>query len=247
MGKGIRLDIAIVERKLCGSRTEAQELIKNGVVFVDGDCVTKVTKQITEAQIIDVRGKRQFVSRGGEKLSGLLQDIYVTEDVIKKNIEGKVALDVGSSTGGFTDCLLKYGATHIDAVDVGTFQLHESLRKDPRITLYENQDIRTFIPKQAYDIIVVDVSFISILDIFEVLISFGTSARTAYYILIKPQFEVGKGNTKKGIVKDVTLVDKVLMNIQIKAKEYGLQQIQVHPSRIQGSDGNQEYFLYAVQ
>lgn len=245
MGKGVRLDNAIIERKLCSSRTEAQELIKKGVVFVDSVCVTKVTKQVTDSNIIDVRGKRTFVSRGGEKLLGVLQDIYISEESIKTHLHNTLVVDVGSSTGGFTDCLLQYGCKHVDAIDVGTSQMHESLRNNSQISLYENQDIRTFTTKNLYDIVVVDVSFISVLDILDSLFELGTVNKTEYYILIKPQFEVGKGNTKKGIVKDNELVSTVLEIIQSKVIGLGLKDSKIFPSHIQGGDGNQEYFLYA--
>ena len=245
MGKGIRLDIATVERGLCGSRTEAQELIKKGVVFVDGVCVTKPVKQVTDVTVIDVRGKREFVSRGGEKMLGLLKDLYQNDTEIKKNIHNTVVLDVGSSTGGFSDCLLQQGSIRIDAVDVGTSQLHISLRDDTRMTVYENQDIRTFVSQNMYDIIVVDVSFISIVDIIESLIRLGTKNKTQYVVLIKPQFEVGKGNTKKGIVKDEILVEGILKKIKDKVMLYGLHDIHIFKSCIQGGDGNQEYFLCA--
>jgi 23S rRNA (cytidine1920-2'-O)/16S rRNA (cytidine1409-2'-O)-methyltransferase len=244
MGKGIRLDLAIVERKLCESRTEAQELIKKGVVFVDGICAIKATKQVTEANIIDVRGKREFVSRGGDKLTGILEDVHHSQEKIEHAVRGMYALDVGSSTGGFTDCLLKCGAKHVDAVDVGTSQLHPSLRNDTRVSVHENQDIRTFNPTHVYDIIVTDVSFIPLSDILETLVALGTEGRTKYYLLVKPQFEVGKGNTKKGIVKDETLIQKVLAISKDKAITLGLKNTHIFPCHIQGGDGNQEYFLY---
>lgn len=248
----MRLDQELVHRKLVGSRTEAQELISSGSVFVNEVICTKQTRQTTEEDIINVTTRRQFVSRGGEKLQGILKDIYGDDNLIKSNCNNKIALDIGSSTGGFTDCLLLYGVTHIDAVDVGTLQLHEKLRKDERVTLYENTDIRNFKPsrqdlhiQKGYDIIVADLSFIPLTHVMDDIVRL-SSGWTECFLLIKPQFEVGKGNTKKGIVKDESLVQEVLENYIKIAKEKGMSRIEIYSSKIEGGDGNQEYFLYGI-
>jgi 23S rRNA (cytidine1920-2'-O)/16S rRNA (cytidine1409-2'-O)-methyltransferase len=241
----MRLDQALVERKLCDSRTEAQELIDSGYVYVNGAQVTKRIKQVEVADSLEVTNRRRFVSRGGEKLLGVLEDLYQTEEAIHKALNRKFALDVGSSTGGFTDCLLLHGVSHVDAVDVGSKQLHESLRNDSRITLFENKDIRNFSPSTSYDIVVADLSFISLSSVFDTIISFGTTG-TLFILLIKPQFEVGKGNTKKGIVKDKKLVDDILEYYKKIAIISGFKKVDIFPSHIQGGDGNQEYFLYGV-
>jgi 23S rRNA (cytidine1920-2'-O)/16S rRNA (cytidine1409-2'-O)-methyltransferase len=126
----MRLDLALVVRGLVSTRTEAQELIAKELVKVNGAQTKKKTKDVGDDDELEVLGRRDFVSRGGDKLRGIFQDIYGEEDSIKQHIEGKSALDVGSSTGGFTDCLLTYGIAHVDAVDVGTDQFHEKLKRD---------------------------------------------------------------------------------------------------------------------
>ncbi len=239
----MRLDQALVSRKLCESRTEAQELIDSRFVIVNGEVLQKKTRQVTDIDIIQVTGRRRFVSRGGEKIYGVLVDVYENEDVARIFCEAKTALDIGSSTGGFTDCLLQHGVTHVDAVDVGTAQLHPKIAQDTRVSIYENTDIRNFLPSTTYQIIVGDLSFISLDIVFEKILSFGTE-NTVYLLLIKPQFEVGKGNTKKGIVKDMSLVENILTSYKNLAIELGLQDVRIYPSRIAGGGGNQEYFLY---
>jgi 23S rRNA (cytidine1920-2'-O)/16S rRNA (cytidine1409-2'-O)-methyltransferase len=241
----MRLDQALVERKLCESRTEAQELIQKGYVYVNGAQVLKRIRQVEIDDDLEVTRRRQFVSRGGEKLLGIFKDIYQTEEQVNEALKDKVALDIGSSTGGFTDCLLRYGVSHVDAVDVGTKQLHDSLRGDSRVSLFENKDIRNFIPKIKYDIVVSDLSFIALSSVLDSIIAFGVES-TQFFLLIKPQFEVGKGNTKKGIVKDEKLVEDILEYYKNIATISGLDNIKIFPSHIQGGDGNQEYFLYGV-
>lgn len=239
----MRLDQELVKRGLSESRTEAQELIEMEKVLINGKLTTKQTKQVSDKDELLVLGRRAFVSRGGNKLHGIFQDIYGEEDAIRRNVEGKFALDVGSSTGGFTDCLLLYGIAHVDAVDVGKEQLHEKLRGFERVSLHESTDIRKFVTDKRYDIVVADLSFISLESVFDILLNFGKEG-TEYFLLIKPQFEVGKGNTKKGIVKDMALVGELLKKYEILAKLHGLNSVQLYPCHLQGGDGNQEYFLY---
>lgn len=240
----MRLDQALVARDLCESRNEAQGIIENGNVLVNGTVVTKQTKPVADTDSIEVTARRKYVSRGGEKLEGVLLDTFFTDDKVKEFCFGKVCLDAGSSTGGFTDCLLSYGAAHIDAVDVGTLQLHEKLRKDERVSLYENTDIRDFKEDKKYDIIVADLSFIPLQHVFQDLLRFGKEG-SYYFLLIKPQFEAGKGNTKKGIVKDKEIIEKILSEYLSLSIEFGMKDVKVIPCRIQGGEGNQEYFLYA--
>ncbi len=249
----MRLDQTLVVRGLCESRTEAQEIIESGNVLVNGSVSTKQTKQVEEKDVIEVTARRKYVSRGGEKLEGVLKDVVssgqwaVSSDSdaekIRALVQGKYALDIGSSTGGFTDCLLSYGVAHVDAADVGTMQLHEKLRNHSHITLYENTDIREFKSTTNYGIIVADLSFIPLHNVFEQIIRLG-SAGTNYFLLIKPQFEVGRGNTKKGIVKDKEIIQKVLSEYESLGEKFGLKAVQIVPCRIQGGDGNQEFFLY---
>ncbi len=253
----MRLDQALVTRGLVASRTEAQELIERGLVLVDGAVVTKQTKQVTEEESIEVLAGRKFVSRGGEKLAGVFFQFFEeakkgtseqfsnketnTEALVREFLHKKVAIDVGSSTGGFTDFLLQHDIQHVDAVDVGTSQLHDKVRHDERVSVYENTDIRDFDSQGAYDVIVADLSFISLESVFEKIVSFGKPG-AIFLLLIKPQFEVGKGNTKKGIVKDQSLIDALLEKYQHTAEEV-LGTVHITPCVLKGGDGNQEYFL----
>lgn len=238
----MRLDLELVQRKLSDSRTEAQELIEQGAVFVNGEITKKKTRQVTEQDEITVTARRRFVSRGGEKLEGVLLDMFGDEDGIRRFCEAKSALDVGSSTGGFTDCLLSYGVAHIDAVDVGTEQLHVSLREDARISLFEQTDIRDFIPRGLYDIIVCDLSFIPLGYVLPKISELGNRG-ALYLLLMKPQFEVGKGGTKKGIVKDQEAVNELLTKYEVLLQDAGAKELQIYLCKIQGGDGNQEYFI----
>ena len=237
----MRLDQELVRRKLCESRQEARECISSGDVVVNGLVIKKQSKDLGEETALEVLKKRKFVSRGGDKLEGALKYIY--HDLQKDFFREKIALDVGSSTGGFTDCLLQYGVKSVAAVDVGTSQLHASLRNKPEVTLFETTDIRNFSSTTKFNIIVVDVSFIALEKIIDTIISFGVD-EAEYFLLVKPQFEVGFGNTKKGIVKEATLVDLVLKKYKLLLAEKNYKVITVIPSIIQGKNGNQEYFLY---
>lgn len=239
----MRLDQELVKRGLCESRTEAQEIIESGAVFLNGIVCTKQTRQVNDTDEISVTSRRKFVSRGGEKLEGVLLDVFSNESGVRSFCEAKTALDIGASTGGFTDCLLSYGVIHVDTVDVGTSQLHAKVKENTRVSSFENTDIRLFKTDNKYDIIVVDLSFIPLSHVFNDLIKFGKKD-THYFLLIKPQFEVGKGNTKKGIVKDQELVKEVLNIYKKLAEDNNLKDINIFKCSIVGGDGNQEYFLY---
>ena len=169
--------------------------------------------------------------------------VYKNKETIRKKLLCKTAIDVGSSTGGFTDCLLSYGIREVTAVDVGTAQLHTKLRNSSQVILFENTDIRNFKTTKLFNVIVVDLSFISLTTVVDTILSLGKS-NSEYFILIKPQFEVGFGNTKKGIVKDIKLVEAVISNYKSLLTEKQLQEVKIFPCTITGGDGNQEYFLY---
>lgn len=240
----MRLDQLLLKNGLCESRTEAQDIILSGFVTVDGIIITKQSKKMTGNESVTISQRRNFVSRGGSKLEGALYHVFVQKDEILAFMEGKAALDVGSSTGGFTDCLLQYGVSHITSVDVGTLQLHTSIRNNPRVSLFENCDIRDFKCDKKFDVIVADLSFIQLEKILRILKSLG-AAQCHYFLLLKPQFEVGKGNTKKGIVKDASIVQEVITRYQSMCENELLSHIEIFPCSIQGGDGNQEYFIYA--
>jgi 23S rRNA (cytidine1920-2'-O)/16S rRNA (cytidine1409-2'-O)-methyltransferase len=240
----LRLDQALVLQGLCNTRSEAQELIEKGLVEVNGIVSTKKIKKITSADILTLTGKRKYVSRGGEKLEGALYEIFKLEEGIRRALSRAVCLDIGSSTGGFTDCLLQHGVAHVDAVDVGTDQLHPSLKSNLQVSSYEKTDIRFFVHPKKYDVIVADLSFISALVIMDTLQHYAKKG-THIFLLIKPQFEVGKGNTKKGIVKDEQLAKEAVITVLNQVKELGVEELVTFPCVIKGGDGNQEYFLYA--
>ncbi len=264
--KSIRLDQALFDRKMSSSRTEGEELILGGKVLLNGQICLKKHKKVNDLDVINVISNRKYVSRGGEKLEGAFIDVFGLG--YKKQIENKTALDIGSSTGGFTDFLIQNNIKHVDCVDVGTKQLHASLLNKSNISLYENTDIRNFIPTSVipshasvsnvptsvipaqagiqakhYDFIVADLSFISLNDVIDKIISFGTKDLTYYFLLIKPQFEVGRGNTKKGIVKDEGLVKEVLIGYRNIFEGKGFLNIEILTCKVKGGDGNQEYFL----
>ncbi len=238
----MRIDQELVMRGLCESRQEAQECVEQGFVFLDGQIVTKKTRQVDKTSNITITQTRKFVSRGGDKLEGAL--IHVYPGISSNTFKDKIALDVGSSTGGFTDCLLSHGVSHVTAIDVGTSQLHDSLRSDKRVLVFEKTDIRDYISESKFDIIVADVSFIALEKIVDTILSFGHKY-SEYFLLIKPQFEVGFGNTKKGIVKDAQLVEMVLTKYETTLRGKGCTSVTLFPCSIKGGDGNQEYFIYA--
>ena len=194
-----RLDILLVERGLAESRTRAQALVMEGKVRVAGQTEYKPSRQVDDETSVEIEAPPRFVSRGGEKLEGAFE-LWGTA----LGAEGKTCLDVGSSTGGFTDCLLQHGARRVMAVDVGTNQLAYSLRTDPRVWVRENFNARYMKPEDIPEVpalAVTDVSFISLKLILppirDVLASGGEIVA-----LIKPQFEVGKGNAPGGLVRD---------------------------------------------
>lgn len=232
----MRLDKEIFLRGLCHSRKEAQDLILNNKVLLNNVLTNKPAKDVTNADIILITEKRKYVSRGGEKLEGALNHI-------KLKVENMTALDIGSSTGGFTDCLIQKGAKEVMAVDVGSEQFSPSLRNNSKIKLFENCDIRNFKTEAKFDLMVCDVSFISLALIFPEIKRLARK-NTSVLLLIKPQFEVGRGNTKKGIVKDEGLYDVVIKNLGEKAKECDIEMLEIFPSSIVGGDGNREFFFF---
>ncbi len=234
-----RLDLAIVSRNLSRSRTEAQDRITHGKVLVNGIVETKPAKEVGDTDTIRITEQMPFASRGGVKLQHALEYFHI-------ETQGKTVLDVGSSTGGFTDCLLQNGVQKVYAVDVGTFQMVDSLRNDPRVILMEQTDIRETILPEKVEGIVVDVSFISLSKIFPSLSKFVTPG--AFIVaLIKPQFEVGQANVGKGgvVTNDVAREDAITQVLK-SATENGISIRDVTPSPIVGGDGNKEFLLYGT-
>ena len=239
----MRLDIALVQRNLCESRQEAKECIESGHVLVDDSVTYKATRRVEASTRIQVLQRRKYVSRGGEKLEGALRHLLGDESAIRNFLYNKTALDVGSSTGGFSDCLLTHGISAITAVDVGTLQLHKKIRSHANVTVFENTDIRMLDTKNRFDVVVADLSFISLDKVIDTILLYGNDT-ASYLLLIKPQFEVGFGNTKKGIVKDTVAVNEVLVKYTAILLEKNIHSVVFFPCSLLGGDGNQEYFIY---
>ncbi|MDD4803883.1 MAG: TlyA family RNA methyltransferase [Candidatus Pacebacteria bacterium] len=233
-----RLDVLIFKKGLVDSRKIASDLIKEGKVFVSGEKVTKASKEFSDNVEIEITELPKFVGRAGLKLEKTL-------DTFNINVTDKVALDVGSSTGGFTDCLLQRSARKVYAVDVGTDQLRGELKNNPRVISMEQTDIRSIgsLPEKV-DLIVIDVSFISLELVLPSVLKFLKDGGKIV-TLVKPQFEVGKDNLGKGgIVKDDTARFAVLEKIKNLSLKLGLKVLGEIESPIKGGDGNTEYLLY---
>lgn len=234
----MRLDMYLTEHGLATSRNRAQELVSRGFVFVNNTQKNKASYHVSERDYVEIRGNLNFVSRAGEKLSFALEHFAVDP-------YGKHVLDIGSSTGGFTDAIIQKGANSVTAVDVGTNQFNRDLAQHKRIELHEKTDIRTFDNHKTYDLIVIDVSFISQKEIIPHLERFSKKGAEVLS-LIKPQFEVGKsGLGKNGIVDDLEKVKGVLGEIVELYQKHGfLCEYPIEPCPVQGREGNQEYFIY---
>ena len=237
-----RLDIELVRRKVVPSRAAAQSAVASGRVVVDGVPVPKASTLVDGSTNIRMTpSPDQFVSRGGEKLAGALEAFQVV-------IRDRRALDAGSSTGGFTDCLLQHGATSVAAVDVGYGQLDWSLRTDPRVAVHERLNLRYADVEELggpFDVIVGDLSFISICTVAAKLSTLAAEDGDLI-LLVKPQFEVGKGQVGKGGVvrnpeQHLTALRRV---IECLAAE-GLGSRAVAVSPIEGAKGNREFFVWA--
>lgn len=242
MGKK-RLDSLLVERQLTNSREEAKRFILAGKAFVNGVAVSKAGSLINEESNIELKNKGlPFVSRGGLKLAGALKDFNLT-------VKGLTALDVGASTGGFTDCLLQNGVKKVFAVDVGYGQLAWKIRKDPKVITIEKKNARYLTVSdlgETIDLAVVDLSFISVKLVLPAIISV-LKREGRIIALIKPQFEVGKGEVGKGgIVRDTKKHIKVLNDISRFAKDAGLNVLGDTQSPVAGAKGNIEYFLHFI-
>lgn len=235
-----RADVLLVERGLFESRAQAQDAIAHGLVTADGKVVAKASETLVDSAVIEATPAHPWVSRGGVKLAGALAQYPI-------DIEDHVCLDVGASTGGFTEVLLSEGAALVFAIDVGTNQLHDSLRGHPRIVSMEQTDIRSYDGKrlpQRPDIVVIDASFISLKLILPVALQLA-AAPMHLLALIKPQFEAPRSAIKKGIVRDAAARQAVCDDIAAFAAAQGCTDIKVFPSSIPGGDGNVEFFLGA--
>lgn len=233
----------MAERGLATSREKAQRLILAGRVLVDDQKVEKCGLLVDASAGVRFTGKfPRYVGRGGEKLEAALDYFHVDP-------RGKTCMDIGSSTGGFTDCLLQRGAGKVFAVDVGTNQLDWRLRQNPHVVVMEETDARALSPSRIGErihLLTVDVSFISAALILPVLARFLYPAGKAL-ILVKPQFEVGRGKVGKGgVVRDPTLQQEAVDKIVNKLAETGFRPRGVAESALKGASGNREFFVYAT-
>lgn len=231
----------MVRRQLVASRVSAQQLIASGTVLVNGAVADKPARQVLPGDAIVVVGEGpRFVSRGGEKLAHALASFDLDP-------AGRRCLDVGSSTGGFTDCLLQAGADHVVCVDVGTHQLHERIRVDSRVTVYEQTDIRALSPQSAggpFEVVVCDVSFIGLGQVIEAILAHLDACGVAV-VLVKPQFEAGKAEASKGkgVITDPTIWRRVLGEVVDAVERAGGVVVGTAVSPIKGGAGNVEFLL----
>ena len=241
----MRIDVFLSETGVVSSRSEAKRFIEEGAVYIDGVQIMKASFDVSglEDKVFVNKSVKRYVSRGGIKLKGAFE-------AFKINASGKKCLDIGASSGGFTDCLLQEGAKHVIAVDSGSGQIVHSLRNDPRVSVFENYNARymtsgdfEYIPELA----VMDVSFISatyiIPSVYNVLAEDGE-----FVCLIKPQFEVGKqGIGKGGIVKDSKMRDMAVKKVTDFAESCGFKTVSLIQSPIKGGDGNVEFLAYFIK
>jgi 23S rRNA (cytidine1920-2'-O)/16S rRNA (cytidine1409-2'-O)-methyltransferase len=236
-----RLDLVLVERGLAESQEKAQAMILAGEVRVNDIAEQKAGTPVSTDARIEVKSRQlKYASRGGLKLEGALEDFSIDPADF-------VCLDVGSSTGGFTDCLLQHGASRVYAVDVNLAQLAWKLQRDPRVTAIERnaRDLKATDIPEPVGLVVADVSFISVC---KILAPASSCAKPGvdFLILIKPQFELRREDIGPGgIVKDTRLHEKAIASVTKCAEAAGLTCIKVFPSRLTGAEGNQEYFLHA--
>jgi 23S rRNA (cytidine1920-2'-O)/16S rRNA (cytidine1409-2'-O)-methyltransferase len=236
-----RIDKLMVERGLAESRTKAQALVMAGVVLVNEQRVEKSSESFPPDVQIRVKGAdnaaARYVGRGGLKLEAALREFGL-------DVNGLICLDVGASTGGFTDCLLQHGARRVVAIDVGHNQLDWRIRQDERVEAREGVNARYLAPEdfeEKFDLAVMDVSFISATKVIPAIVPLLTG-RGRFITLIKPQFEVGKGEVGKGgIVSDPAQRARVIEEVNRAAEALGLEVVGVIPSPITGADGNVEF------
>jgi 23S rRNA (cytidine1920-2'-O)/16S rRNA (cytidine1409-2'-O)-methyltransferase len=236
-----RLDVLVTERGLCESREQAQRLILAGSVLLNGHPATKAGAQVDADAELRIKEQPRFVSRGGEKLQGAF-------DVFAVDVRGRTCVDIGASTGGFTDCMLQHGAARVYAVDVGKGQLHWRLRNDPRVVVIEGVNARyldrSMLPPDTPTFATLDVSFISLTKVLPAVIQvLATGADIV--ALIKPQFEAGRSEVGKGgVVRDPGTRMAVVDRIHAFCDEAGLRWRGVTESPIRGPAGNVEYLAW---
>ncbi len=236
----MRLDKYLVDEGYYESRNRANDAIKAGLVTMDGK-KPKASAKVDENTVVEVKDTKFYVSRAARKLETFLENYPV-------DMKDKTALDIGSSSGGFAQVLLENNVASMDCVDVGSEQLHISLRENDKIFLYEGTDIREFEPSKTYGLITCDVSFISILNIIEDIDRLSSNA-TDIIILYKPQFEVGKNAKRdsKGVVQDLDAIARRKEEFEVEAVKFGWDEKYQAESKVQGKEGNQEFLYHFVK
>jgi len=229
-----RLDQELTRRGMTPTRSQAESWIKLGKVLVNGQVVSRPGHFVTTTSKIELDADERYVSRAGLKLASVAQ-------ILKVDFKDKFVLDVGSSTGGFTDYALQNGARKVYSVDVGSDQLHPSLHNHPKIELHEKTDIRDFHLKKPVDIVVIDVSFISLREILPHIARELVNEKTQIVAMVKPQFEAGIHQTNKGIIKNDSIRRQILKDFELWAKELFVIQDK-RDSDVAGAKGNQERF-----
>ena len=236
----MRVDVLLVKRELMASRTQAAAAVLAGEVYINGTRAAKPGQPVAADALIEVRSRRRrFVGRGGEKLEHALSLFQVA-------VTGRTAVDVGASTGGFTDCLLQHGARRVVAIDVGAGQLDWRLRTDPRVLSLEKRDIRTTTVEDVegpVDVATIDVAFISLAKVLPAVAGL-LQSRGDIIALVKPQFEVGPKLARRGVVRDGMVHRAVLTRVLEHASVMGLVPIGATYSPIAGPEGNLEFFVH---
>jgi 23S rRNA (cytidine1920-2'-O)/16S rRNA (cytidine1409-2'-O)-methyltransferase len=229
----MRLDNYLVENGFVESRTKAQNIIKNALVNVDGKVIKKSSYKVVEGDKVEVIKHKSLVSRSAHKLDEFLDELDL-------DITGFVALDIGSSTGGFTQVLLERGVSEVSAVDVGKGQLHKTLKEDERVHSYESCDIRKFESDKKFDLLTSDISFISL---HNVLDDVQRLASGFIILLFKPQFEVGREakRDKNGVVLDKKMIQRAMIKFEDACRLKGWKLVLKSASKLTGKEGNLEY------
>ena len=235
-----RIDIELVNRNIIDTRSKAQEAIKNGIVYCNNKCITKNSFQVMNSDNLEIKGELlKYVSRGGLKLEKALNEFNIS-------LKDKIMCDIGSSTGGFSDCAIQNGVKEIYAIDVGSNQFDTTLRSNPKIHLYENTDFRNMdsLVLKNVNIVTIDVSFISVTKLISKISSLPCCEEIM--CLVKPQFECGKENADKykGVVLNKSIHNEVICNLITAFKEIGFNAVGLTFSPITGGNGNIEYLLY---
>ena len=235
-----RLDVELVRRGLVPSREAASAAVAEGRVLVAGAPAHKPARLVAAAEPVEVLGPPpRFVSRGGEKLDAALEAFAV-------DVSGRRALDAGASTGGFTDCLLQRGAASVTAVDVGYGQIHERLRADHRVWVLERTNVRHFVAHEAFDVVVADLSFISLTTVAPALLGPNAAPGADVVVLVKPQFEAGRAEVSRGrgVVRDPAVWLQALESVRAAAEGRGAAMMGAMVSPLTGAGGNVEFLAH---